>query len=96
MEQDIQYILYRLCRMRESDSEIKKKKRMCSVVCGDLLWTACMGAGLLADWGCVQFWQTHSLPLKVTRSPAGNGCLSINTQHKTRSVHNNELVIIEL
>lgn len=44
-----------------------------------------MGAGLLAGRGWVHFWQIHSFPLNVTRSPAGNGCLQTNrkqTEHQ--------------
>lgn len=40
-----------------------------------------MGAGLLAGRGWVHFWQIHSFPLNVTRSPAGKGCLQ--TKRKT-------------
>lgn len=48
-----------------------------------------MGAGLLAGRGWVHFWQIHSFPLNVTRSPAGNGCLQTNTkqiEHQTRAL----------
>ena len=34
-----------------------------------------MGAGLLGARGWVHCWQIHSLPLNVTLSPAGKGCL---------------------
>lgn len=48
--------------------------RQSAKTCCDSLLEALMSLGG-GDTGWMQRWQRQSFPLKVTRSPAGNGCL---------------------